>query len=226
MLQINPLASKLLCGTIGRMSETQGGKTILVYEPNAALAGTLAQVLVGAGFVPTTVTKIPTVLPSDTWLVAGGSDPLSHTALLRERLGGQAPIVHLLPVGEANNGAVHAIEKPFRLQDFVVQITRIINRPHDVTIGAHKLHVNVRQMEFADGRSVMLTEKEVGILLYLALARVPVARDVLLHEVWGYHPEATTHTLETHIYRLRQKIEKDPEKPAFLITTEAGYALA
>jgi DNA-binding response OmpR family regulator len=129
-------------------------------------------------------------------------------------------------VGEANNGNVHAIEKPFRLHDFMLQVTRIINRPHDVTIGVHKLHVNVRQMEFADGRIVMLTEKEVGILLHLALARAPVPRDVLLHEVWGYHPDATTHTLETHIYRLRQKIEKDPEKPAFLVTTEAGYALA
>jgi len=207
------------------MTNAVNGKNILLYEPEPTLHGVLTGALKSVGFDVTTVTKMPTVLPPDTWLVAGGDEPLAMTSLLRERLGEQATIFHLLPQGE-NTGTLHGIQKPFRLQDIVVQIVRLINRPRDINIGEHKLHVNIRQLEYADGRIVPLTEKEVAIILYLALAGAPVPRDTLLHEVWGYHPEATTHTLETHIYRLRQKIEKDPEKPAFLVTTEAGYALA
>ena len=52
-----------------------------------------------------------------------------------------------------------------------------------------------------------------------------MTRDVLLHEVWGYNAGVTTHTLETHIYRLRQKIEKDPAASAILITDRGGYRL-
>ena len=52
-----------------------------------------------------------------------------------------------------------------------------------------------------------------------------VARDVLLHEVWGYNAGVTTHTLETHIYRLRQKIEPEPGQARLLLTDAGGYRL-
>jgi DNA-binding response OmpR family regulator len=75
-------------------------------------------------------------------------------------------------------------------------------------------------------RKVRLTDKEVGILRHLYRAEgKPVARDTLLAEVWGYNAGVTTHTLETHVYRLRQKIESDPAKAAILITDEGGYRL-
>src|SRR6478609_8352322 len=75
-------------------------------------------------------------------------------------------------------------------------------------------------------KKIRLTDKEASILKYLFRAGDrPVARDVLLNEVWGYNAGVTTHTLETHIYRLRQKIEKDPTNAAILITDRGGYRL-
>jgi DNA-binding response OmpR family regulator len=73
---------------------------------------------------------------------------------------------------------------------------------------------------------IRLTEKEAAILkfLYRAGARA-VARQVLLNEVWGYNAGVSTHTLETHIYRLRQKIEPDPTNVRLLITEGGGYRL-
>jgi DNA-binding response OmpR family regulator len=77
-----------------------------------------------------------------------------------------------------------------------------------------------------DNRKVRLTEKETNILkfLYRAGERV-VGREILLHEVWGYNAGVTTHTLETHIYRLRQKIEADPSQAQILVTETGGYKL-
>ena len=73
---------------------------------------------------------------------------------------------------------------------------------------------------------IRLTEKETSILKYLFRAgEKVVSRDVLLHEVWGYNAGVTTHTLETHIYRLRQKIERDPSNAEILITETGGYKL-
>jgi DNA-binding response OmpR family regulator len=76
------------------------------------------------------------------------------------------------------------------------------------------------------GSKIRLTEKETSILkfLYRAGEKV-VTREVLLHEVWGYNANVTTHTLETHIYRLRQKVEKDPSNAELLVTEMGGYKL-
>ena len=71
-----------------------------------------------------------------------------------------------------------------------------------------------------------MTEKETSILRYLYRAgQRPVSRETLLQEVWAYNSEVTTHTLETHIYRLRQKIEKDATAPTILVTEAGGYKL-
>ena len=81
-------------------------------------------------------------------------------------------------------------------------------------------------MEPARNRKIRLTEKESAILKYLYRAGGrPVGRQVLLNEVWGYNSAVTTHTLETHIYRLRQKIEPDPANARLLLTEGGGYRL-
>ena len=77
----------------------------------------------------------------------------------------------------------------------------------------------------AKGKKIRLTEKETNILKHLHRSGQTVPRETLLHEVWGYNPAVTTHTLETHIYRLRQKIEKDPTNAVILITDRGGYRL-
>jgi len=77
-----------------------------------------------------------------------------------------------------------------------------------------------------DTETVRLTEKEVAILAYLAAQNgESVPSETLMAKVWGYHPEVTSHTLQTHIYKLRQKLETDPEAPAYLVTDKAGYKL-
>ena len=76
------------------------------------------------------------------------------------------------------------------------------------------------------GGTIRLTDKEVHILSFLAVQEgASVLRETLLEEVWGYARSVETHTLETHLYRLRQKIEDDPSRPALLMTDEKGYRL-
>ncbi len=75
-------------------------------------------------------------------------------------------------------------------------------------------------------QKVRLTEKETAILKYLYRSgNMVVGRDTLLDEVWGYNAGVTTHTLETHVYRLRQKIESDPSNAEILVTEPGGYRL-
>ena len=77
-----------------------------------------------------------------------------------------------------------------------------------------------------DNNEIRLTEKETDILQFLYHTTEDVVpRDVLLQEVWGYNSSVTTHTLETHIYRLRQKIERNPSVAELLVTESGGYRL-
>lgn len=75
--------------------------------------------------------------------------------------------------------------------------------------------------------TIRITERECDILVRLAEANgSAIDRQTLLSELWGYVEETETHTLETHIYRLRQKIEADPANPRYLLTVETGYRLS
>lgn len=96
----------------------------------------------------------------------------------------------------------------------------------EISIGAYTLDT-YNHILSCEGNETRLTEKESAILscLYKAGGNI-VGRQLLLDEVWGYAQNVETHTLETHIYRLRQKIESDPSKPQILKTEEDGYSLA
>ena len=98
--------------------------------------------------------------------------------------------------------------------------------PDKISIGAYTLMPQDYLIVDPEGLAIRLTEKETAILVFLARAGGrPVTRQALLDEVWAYAEGVETHTLETHIYRLRQKIEENPASPVCLLTLEDGYAL-
>lgn len=129
------------------------------------------------------------------------------------------------------SGANDYVTKPFRFSVLLARI-RAQLRQHEQSedavfnVGRYSFKPAAKTLIDEDGSKIRLTEKETSILKYLYRAGDSVvSRDVLLHEVWGYNAGVTTHTLETHIYRLRQKIEKDPSNAELLITETGGYKL-
>ena len=130
-------------------------------------------------------------------------------------------------------GANDYVTKPFRFGILLARM-RAQLRSHEqaetaeLQIGAYVFRPSLKILEPQDGAAkIRLTEKETNILKFLHRAGgAAVARDTLLHEVWGYNAQVSTHTLETHIYRLRRKIEADPSVATLLLTLDGGYALA
>jgi DNA-binding response OmpR family regulator len=128
-------------------------------------------------------------------------------------------------------GANDYVTKPFRFPVLLARI-RAQLRQHEQSedavfqLGPYTFKPAMKLLETDDQKKIRLTEKETNILKFLYRAQSGVvARDVLLHEVWGYNAGVTTHTLETHIYRLRQKIEPDPSNARLLVTESGGYRL-
>lgn len=129
------------------------------------------------------------------------------------------------------SGANDYVSKPFRFAVLLARI-RAQMRQHEqsedaiFSIGPYTFRPSAKMLITSEDKKVRLTEKETAILkfLYRAGEKV-VTRETLLHEVWGYNAGVTTHTLETHIYRLRQKIESDPSNAELLVTEGGGYKL-
>jgi DNA-binding response OmpR family regulator len=131
-----------------------------------------------------------------------------------------------------NSGANDYIAKPFRLPELLArvraQLRTFDNSPDAVfNIGPYTFRPSAKLLhERSRGRKIRLTDKETSILKYLYRAGGnPTPRPVLLNEVWGYNSGVATHTLETHVYRLRQKMEPDPSCPVLLRTVGSGYML-
>jgi DNA-binding response OmpR family regulator len=158
--------------------------------------------------------------------------------LLRKN-GVKAPIIMLTAAaGDSDTilgldaGANDYITKPFKLGVLLARL-RAHLRQHEQSddavfaIGPYSFRPSAKMLlDEATRRKIRLTEKETAIIKFLYRAGEKVVnRETLLNEVWGYNAGVTTHTLETHVYRLRQKIERDPANARILVTEPGGYRL-
>lgn len=157
--------------------------------------------------------------------------------LMRQR-GLRAPVVMLTgqdsdadTILGLESGANDYVTKPFRFSVLLARVRahlRSFEQSEDATftLGPYEFQPAMKLLVTSSDQKVRLTEKETNILKYLYRAGgKAVAREELLAEVWGYNAAVTTHTLETHVYRLRQKIEADPANARILITEAGGYRL-
>ena len=147
----------------------------------------------------------------------------------------KTPIILLLGQDDDFQGddSVQVMNKPIKLEEFLDKIHAGINlfaNSSDGMIVFNNYELNFGNkeiMNLRNGEVTKLTEREVSILKYLYKAQDKiVSKSQLLSEVWGYNPEATTHTVETHIYRLRQKVEHDDKSFQIIVTEDNGYKLS
>jgi DNA-binding response OmpR family regulator len=228
----------------GRMAS---GNTLLIVDDDESLRRELAsQLSLHEGFEVLeagTAAEARAMLarqPLVAVLLDVGLPDADGRELCREmrRQGFKAPIIMLTAHGtEADtvegldSGANDYVTKPFRLGVLMARL-RAHMRQFELSddavfvIGPYSFKPAAKMLIRADKRKVHLTEKETAILKYLyRVGDKPVPREVLLDEVWGYNAGVTTHTLETHIYRLRQKIEPKPGEATLLVTEPGGYRL-
>lgn len=127
-------------------------------------------------------------------------------------------------------GASDCLVKPIRIGELLARLRAGLRDSTDVsdvlTIGPYAFRPGAKLLSDTEGgRKVRLTEKESAILEFLYRAGRAIGRDTLLGEVWGYNTGVATHTLETYVYRLRRKIERDPANAEILVTEPGGYRL-
>ena len=124
------------------------------------------------------------------------------------------------------------ISKPFVLSTFLNLIQSALNiilssDAGILTFNGYELSPLEKEIKnLSTNKKIKLTEREVKMILYLYKMKGQIInKHQFLQEVWGYHPDVSTHTIETHIYRLRQKVEKDENSPELISTTAGGYKL-
>jgi DNA-binding response OmpR family regulator len=225
-------------------------RPILIVEDDAALRATLIEQLINDGsFMPAeaeSAAHAEAMLGAadvryDAILLDVGlpdSDGRDFCAKLR-RDGRRMPVI-MVTGADAEQDVVRGLDagandylaKPFRLPELLARVRaqlRVFDNSEDAVflIGPYVFRPSARLLqEPARNRKVRLTDKECSILKYLYRAGgKAVPRQVLLNEVWGYNSAVSTHTLETHVYRLRQKIEANPVRPRLLLTENGGYKL-
>lgn len=223
-----------------------GSGAILIVDGDAAMRETLREQLTRDGAFA--VAEAVGAREAEARLAADGTDFAAvimdavlpdgdgHAvcAALRAR-GLTMPVI--LMNGRVEDGApkdVSVIAKPFRFSELMTRLREVLGaRPPDLApvrfaIGPYAFDSDEKALRHeAEDRRIRLTEKEVAILVFLhRMGGRAVPRLELLREVWGYNPAVTTHTLETHIYRLRRKIEADPANACLLVTEAGGYRLA
>ena len=222
-------------------------KTLLIVDDDADLRGAIAEQLQAEGFaaveaataragVEAAQLQKPDLILLDVDL----PDMDGRDACKEMRgLGVSAPVIMLTAAAADDDtvrgldaGANDYVTKPYKFAVLLARI-RAQLRSHEHSegavfrLGAYEFRPSAKMLLDPQQRKIRLTEKETNILKYLYRAgEKPVSREELLAEVWGYNAGVTTHTLETHVYRLRQKIESDPANAKLLLTEAGGYRLA
>lgn len=162
-----------------------------------------------------------------------GGDPSGVAARLRARgFAGRLAVIASAdappcPAADAPScpAADAVLTRPLRFADLLAAV-RAPSGASPARIGPYAFGPGAQELVADSGARLRLTEKEAAILARLARADgAIVARDALLREVWGYGPTVSTRTLETHIHRLRRKIEPTPARPRYLVTAAGGYRL-
>ena len=223
-----------------------GPKAVLIVDDDADLRGAVAEQLEAEGFatleastarqgVEAAQEQKPDLILLDVDLP--DMDGREACRQMRQR-GVAAPIIMLTAAtGDEDTvqgleaGANDYVTKPYKFAILLARI-RAQLRSHEHSegavfrLGSYEFRPANKILVDAQQRKIRLTEKETNILKYLYRAGgKPVSREELLTEVWGYNAGVTTHTLETHVYRLRQKIEPDPTNAKPLLTEAGGYRL-
>ena len=228
--------------------ERPTGKKILIVDDDAALRDALSEQLqMHEEFMTTLCDTARNALEMvkidyfDAILIDAGLRDMDgrEACLIMRRTGMKVPIIMMTgadtgadAISVADVGANDYITKPFRLGVLLARL-RTQLRQHEqsedaiLNIGPYTFRPGGKLLvDDADKRKIRLTEKETSILNYLYRSGAgAVDRDTLLGEVWGYNSGVATHTLETHVYRLRQKIEADPSNAEILVTEPGGYRL-
>jgi DNA-binding response OmpR family regulator len=222
-------------------------KTLLIVDDDQDLRGAIAEQLQAESFqtveAPTAgegVRLAREAKPDLILLDVDLPDMDGREACRRIRQDGVATPVIMLTAADTDedtvrgfdSGANDYVTKPYKFAVLLARI-RAQLRDHEHSegaifrLGSYEFRPAAKVLVDDKGKKIRLTEKETNILKYLYRAgEKAVSREELLAEVWGYNAGVTTHTLETHVYRLRQKIEPDPANARLLLTEAGGYKLA
>jgi DNA-binding response OmpR family regulator len=225
-------------------------RTILIVDGDHAMRATLREQLTRDGAFA--VVEAASARDAERWLAepnprfaavimdAALPDGDGHAVCARLRANGLAiPVILMNGVDRTSStDDTIAIAKPFRLSELMARLRARLEAcaqrdaeaeaPAAIRIGPYEFSPADKALRHGtENQRIRLTEKEAAILAFLhRMSARAVPRQELLTKVWGYNPAVTTHTLETHIYRLRRKIEVDPAKARLLITEAGGYRLA